>query len=398
VPQQVSLNRASALKRLINPGMALIFGLLLSGATAMAQPAPAGGSSDEPKWDAIRKGPLSVTDQATVTKWVGAQIDTIFDADDPAKPGLEFFKKIHTQMRAADADARFKDALGQTLAQAFTSKYPRPASANTVLKPLAPVFVLLALRQTGPPAAALPAFQAALADPTPAVRCQGMMGINTLQANPALTPAARTALVAPVQKTAAAETNSAVLARCYDFLRYVGDNGGAGQDLQIATDLVQILDARLTRIEKQGEFPAVVDAEAVVWLAGKARTPGLNNAQIQKDIPRVAARLLADAAYACANLKPSEQLKSDMERIAALVEEPLTALLKAKVSNATPPAPSVMESLTSTAVDQKGRVNAAIAKWIGADQTKGLLNDPFGLPIGMGIQRPAPTTSTAPAS
>jgi hypothetical protein len=401
VHQQVSPERATAFGRWIVPAAALLLGTLLGSVTAVAQPA----AGTEPNWDVIRKGPLSVTDQATVPKWIAGQIDQVFAAGEPAKVGLEFFKKIATQMRAADADARFKEAIGLAITQEFVKRYQQASGGENKPNPLASVFVLMALRQTGPTPAALPAFQAVLGDAAPAARCQGIMGINALRA--ALPAAARTGLVAPVSKAALTETSEVVLTRYYDFLRFVGDNPAQGQDLQIATGLIAILDARLARVEKQDAWPVVGDAEVVNWLAGKAKAPAFGAAQPQKEIVRVAARLLVDAGYAAANAKPSEQVKADLERIAALIEDPadgekpvygLKDLFTAKVANGAMPAPSITELIASTAPDQKAKVNAAIAKLIGVDQTKGVLNDPFGLPIGLSIQRPAPATSTAPAS
>jgi hypothetical protein len=96
-----------------------------------------------------------------------------------------------------------------------------------------------------------------------------------------------------------------------------------------------------------------------------------------------------------------------LQRIAFLTEDPadnnrpvlgLADLYKAKVPNGALPSPTVTETMNLDGADQKAKISAAIAKWIGSDQTKGLLNDPFGLPIGLNIQRPAPATATAPAS
>ncbi len=376
---------------------------MLAGAAPLARPASVAGQ--EPNWSAIRKGPLSATDQGTVPKWIAAEIDQIFTAEDPAKPGLEFYKKITSQVRAPDAAVPFKEAVSQAIAQAFTARYQRAAGSDNRPNPLAPVFVLMTLRQMGPFASALPAFQAVFGDPTPAVRCQGITGLNALRAS--IPAATRTRLIEPIRKAAIAETTPSILSRFYDFIEYVGDNPAQGQDLQIMQTFVGILDARLSRVEKQGEWPAVADAETINWLAGKVRAPTFNNAQVLKDVVRVAARLLADAAYAQANLKPSEQIELELERIVALTEDPsdadrpvlgLADLYKAKVPNGAVPSPSVTEAVNSTTPDQKARVSTAIAKWIGSDQTKGVLNDPFGLPVGLNIQRPAPTTSTAPAS
>jgi hypothetical protein len=417
VYRQVSPGSMAATRRPI-PAIAMLATLLLGGAAAVAQPAATAPAGQEPNWEAIRKAALSPIDRGTVQKWVAAKIDELFAAEDPAKPGPEFSKKLIGQVR--DAAPQFKDALCQVLAEAFVTRYQQAAGGNYKVNPLAPVFVLMTLREclmtlrepnAPPPVATLPAFAAVIGDPAPAVRREGIMGINVLRA--ALSPAARTNLIEPVRKAAMAETCPTVLIRLYDFLKYVGDNPAQGQDLQIAQTLVALLDARLTRVEKEGEWPAIADAEAVNWLAAKSRLPSLNNAQIQKDIVRVTARLLVDAAWADANLKPPQQIKQDLERIVILTEDPsdadhpilgLVDLYKTKVPGGAAPSPSVSEAASmatpdaKAAADQKAKIAVAITKWVGSEQTKGLLNDAFGLPIGLGIQRPAPPPSSAPAS
>lgn len=400
VLQQVSSARAPVRIRRVAPAAVLVLTALLGSAAALAQPAP-----NEPNWDAIRKGPLSVTDQATVPRWIAGQIDQVFASSEPAKAGLEFYQKIATQMKAPDSHQAFKDAIGQAIAAGFTKRYQEASSGSNKPSPLASVFVLMALRRTGPPAATMPAFQAALTDAAPGVRALALSGINGMRTS--LPATNRAALVDPIRKLATTETNAVVLTRCYDFLQFVGDNSGQGQDLQIATALIGVLDARLTRIEQQGEWPVVADAQAVNWLAGKSMAASFNNPQMQKDIARVAARLLADAAYSVANSKPPEEIKADLQRIVALVEDPsdgekpvagLKDVFLKKVPDGKVPAPTVMEAVASTAPDQKTKVDAAVAQWIGAGQTKGVLTDAFGLPIGLGIQRPAPATASAPAS
>jgi hypothetical protein len=364
---------------------------LAGGPASLAQQA-APSNVIEPKWDVIRSAALNPVDRQTVLKWVTAQIDQMATSSDPTAAGGDFYKKISTHSH--QGAPAFKEALGQIIAEVFTARYQQ--AGNSRLQPLASVFILLGLRETGPPPASLPTFRAVLTDPAPAVRFQGMAGVNALRAS--VTGAARQGLAQEIQKAAATESSEPVLARMYDFLRFCGDNPSPPLDLRVAAQaLNDSLNARLTRFEQQGGWPVPADADAVLWLLGKAQTAPLNAAASQSNIARLAGRLLADAVHAWAELKPPSHIKEDLERIVLLVEPALGTLCRAKAPNATLPSPGLADLVTSNAGPQ-ARAAEIIAKWIGAGQTKGVLNDAFNLPAGLGIQRPAPTTATAPAS
>ncbi|HOB73053.1 MAG TPA: hypothetical protein PKG54_00880 [Phycisphaerae bacterium] len=382
-------------KRTIIPRKAasvtLLAAVLLSGTAGLAQEA-APADTIEPKWDVIRKAALNPLDRQTVSKWMANQINQMATSSDPTAIGVDFYKKITTHSR--EGVPAFKEALAQIMTEAFTARYQQGSEGNRI-QPMASVFVLMSLRETGPPAAALPAFRAVLTDPAPAVRCQGMIGLNALRSS--VTGANRQALAQDIQKAAANETYPVVLGRIYEFFQFAGDNPSPPLDLQASSRILrELLDARLSRLEKQGGWPVPADAEAVVWLLSKAQTAPLNSAANQTHIARLAGRLLADAGHAWAELKPPQHIKRELERIVLMVEPPLGNLCKAKAPNAALPSPSLSDTVLSTAGPQ-ARVSEIIAKWIGSGQTKGVLNEAFNLPVGLGIQRPASTTTT-PAS
>lgn len=375
---------------------AFLFVWVMTPVIALAQQAqPAAGDVREPNWEVIRKNGLTPIDRQTVQTWLTAQIDTIFSAESPTEPAAGFFRKIVGEVKKPDTAAPFTDALGQMIAETFVTRYQKSASGNTPPAPLGPVFILMTLREMGPPPAALPAFRAALSDPAPAVRCQGMTGLNALRT--AVPAAQRAELIREIQTAATAETNDVVLRRLYAFLEFIGDNPAQPQEVQtISQGLTGILESRLSRIEKEGGWPTVADAEAVTWLAGKFRNL---NAQGQTAVVQAGARLLADAAHAYANRKPPREIKTDLERIVLLTEDQLGALYKAKVPNGQPPSPSVADTMLSGGTDLADKVAAAVARWIGSEQTKGVLVEPFGLTPGLNIQRSAQAgPTTAPTS
>lgn len=355
------------------------------------QPAPPAGAQ-EPNWDVIKGAALSPIDRQIVQKWTAAQIEQILGSPDPGPPGGEFYRKIGSKTR--DAAPVFKEAVGQIIAETLLSRYQQAAGSNNRPKPLGTVFILMALRETGPPPASLPAFRIVLTDPAPAVRCQGMAGINVLRAG--VTGQARQGLAQEIQKAAAAESYPIVLERMYDFLQFAGNSPSPPVDLAAAARLIMdTLDARLTRIEKEGGWPAPADADAVVWLLGKAKAAPLNTTQSQANIARLAGRLLANAALTYAETKPPEQIKLDLERTVLLVEPELAQLTSAKAPNAKPPAPSLADQVAG---NQKAKMAQTVTMWIGSGQTKGVLNEAFNLPPGLGMQRSAPATAPAPAS
>ncbi|GMV97453.1 MAG: hypothetical protein HRF43_01070 [Phycisphaerae bacterium] len=383
--------------------------LLLVGSMARAQapaappPAPLTGptvaNAPEPNWDVIRKAPLTPIDKSTVQKWVAAYVNQIFTASDPMPYALYLFRRTGEEVRNTASVPAYKDALAQTVTDAFNARYGQTPPAS---QPVGIVFLLMTIRQLAPSAAAnyggaLIAFQSVLADPSSAVRSEGLAGLQQIRA--AIPAAGRPAVINAVQKAGLAEVHPVVLGRMYTFLAALGDNG-TPQDVQaVVTALLAILDARLTRIEQKREWPFSADATAVAWLAGKSRT--LTVPATQTAIARTTARLLADVVYAHVHHVPSAAIKEDLERAAMLAEEQLTALYKAKLPNGPVPEPSVTKAIHETGAKQGPAMTAAVEKWIGSGSTPGVLNPPaaFGLPVGLGITRPPPpATSSAPSS
>jgi hypothetical protein len=336
---------------------------------------------------------MSPLDKSTVQKWLTAKVEELLTADDPLKPGDEFYKKIREQIKAAGQSA-FVPELGQAMAEAFDARYKAVGPSNA--KPLGAVFILMTLREFGSgsaPAtttALLSAYQAAIGDRAAAVRCQAMMGLNLL--GPNIPANKRADAVESVRKAATTETDSVVLDRMYKFLQALASAPAQPQDAQA---ILSILDARLTRIEQNSEIPFTADQDAVAWLAKNAP----NNPQIQTAVARAAARLMADAVYAYVNNGPPLDLKARLELIATEAEKTLTGLYRTKVPNGTPPKPTLSELFSQGGTSLNANLTANVDKWIGSGQTAGLLTPPqaFNLPIGLGIKRPPPATSTAPA-
>ncbi len=348
----------------------------------------------EPNWPVVRKADLAAIDRGIVERWLEAQIQQLLTGEDIAQGQADasaFHKKLVEQKAASDAAQAFKDRLADMLAAGFAKQYKAGEESAKPPRPIGASAILMVLRDYARPSA-LPCFQTALKDPTPGPRFVAAEGL--LKLSQGFNDQEWTALLPDVQKTATSEWSDPALDRLYRVLFAAGAN--AARTDAVAAALMAILDARSTDYEKTGKMPPPADGEALAWLAQRAERA--NNAALRTAAITRAAHLLANATHYYANEKPGRARQEELELVIRNVEPQLEKLVKAADRNAKTPNPTVWNALATNASDRETKMTEALAQWIGSGQTQGVLNQqPFGLPVGLGIKWKTPSTATAPA-
>ncbi len=326
----------------------------------------------------------STIDRQRVQAWVKQQLDELFSTETPLPAAGAFYLRMLVHFSASDATTGFRDGLAELVAEEFTSRYEAEAANPAKTHPIPCAVTLTVLRVYGSPAA-LPCFKRAIKDPAPGVRLAAAEGLlaGKIEAQ------AWETLLSELQKAAMEESDPLTLSRLY---RVLTKNGGPPVD-QVVTALLETLGARFVRFEQKGESPAMADAEAATWLAGKFS--GINNARSRHDIIRGIARLLADAVHAYLEPDATTTGKRQLERVIAITEKQLKAIAKAP-GNRTQP--NVTEVMFKGGEDRNEHMATACEEWIGTEAKAGFLNEqPFNFERGLSIKRAAPTTRPAPS-
>jgi hypothetical protein len=357
---------------------------------------PSAGAQEAkvPNWDAMRKAGIVSIDRNTTQRWLDAQIQKLLaleDAKAAQKDGTAFYKEMIKQYTAGDAAQPFKDSLADLLAASLTNNY-QPAAAAKPPRPLAVSLVLMALRDFAHPSAQ-PCFRAALNDPAPGPRFVAADGLLAIQK--ALTNQDWAALVPLMQKAAAQETNNPTLSRIYSVLFAAGADNNRVQNVIAA--IMTALDNRCQQLyEEKGILPLKADGEALAWVADRAERG--NDAAARLGATRRAARVLADAVYAYLNEKPGNEQRQELEELIIQVETRLEGLVRVVNRNVKLPDPTVRAAMLAGGPERNKKMEAARDQWVGSGQSPGVLNAaPFDFPVGLGIKRPMPATSTAAA-
>ncbi len=357
---------------------------------APAQPAPAPPAS--PNLTIIRAtAPVSAIDRQNVQTWVEAQFDQLFASAKPDTDGAKVRTQLLEHFEAGNATPDFKTALAQTVTAALTKRYTGKTSpdGSGAPRPLAVVHPLLLLNTYGD-VASLDIYKQALTDDSsPGVRvaaARGLIGLRDKMSGPQWA-----ALILDVAKAAKAETDPIAIGWMVRLLKV--NNPQRAQ--QVAPVMAQILADRCTRFEqKEGAMPAPADRDAAAWLGPQGIAT--QNNQLKNDITLSIARLLADAVFVYTQPQTTPGRKDDLAKIIPVAEQQLKAIATNRAPNK--PQPDVAQALQAAVADQTKKMTAELEKWIGTATTPGFLNAaPFAFPAGLGIQRPAPTTSTAPS-
>jgi len=148
--------------------------------------------------------------------------------------------------------------------------------------------------------------------------------------------------------------------------------------------LRRILDARFSRFEKQGEFPAPADAEATGWLVEKVKGQTNPSSQTVNETVRRVAKVLGYAVCSYVNAQMSEPLRARLERVVVASELQLRAMGGERGGDR--PRGDVTSALFKPEEERNHAVMLECSKWIGTAQTAGFLNGaPFNLEPGLGI-------------
>ena len=191
-----------------------------------------------------------------------------------------------------------------------------------------------------------------------------------------------------------------VLDRLYGILL------GAGQNRAdvVTSTLLGILDSRMDNFEQNGIQPTVADTVAIDWLIAQVRRG--NNRDMQIDVARRAARLMADATLMLVRGRIAPAHKAQIEEAAVHTESQLSQLLPAIEANAQPPATSLAAAVLAPAGERETKLTATLTTWIGSADEAGVLNKaPFNFPQGLEHQdgsdgaddRPRPALETGTA-
>jgi len=296
--------------------------------------------------------------------------------------------------KAADATDGFRQGFAEAVAKEFIGRY-KPQTTNPARASPVPTVVALMVLKTYDHPSSLPCFKAALKDPAASVRLAAADGLLA-----AKIPAADwKTLLSDLQQAAMAEADPVTLGR----LCQVITKAGGPPTSQTITALLKILDARFTRFETQGEFPARADTQVVTWLA--AAVPGINNAEIRNSVVRRIARLLADAVHVYINeaageegeeslqKEVSEARRNELQWVIAEAELQLRILVKPAE-----PRPDVTAAFfEKNPQNRHEQMTRQIGLWIGSDQGAGVLNGaPFNFERGLNIKRTPAATRPAP--
>lgn len=416
--------------------------LLLVAMAACVVTGQAARAQDAPRFDTIRRTQVSATDRQVIQAWLHEQLAELFQVEDGKAAGFDLFFRspngLVPHFRSGDATEGFRAFLAEALSEAVLRAYE---NHREQAEPAAVSYAITALRIFGRPSA-LPSFQAALGDPLPAVRLLAARGI--FAARDQIDGNQWPQVVSGVQQAAIAERHADVLRGLYQCLQV-----DAAARLPQALPAIQaVLEARLQRFEEQGELPADADADVVLWLA--RQFGGINNPQMQNQLITATGRLLANAVYAFMLLSPPpdsvvlnqvdpaeavarsfpaffglepgpttveietgddheaavrklrafyervhDQIPATrdrirtMERIIHDAESALGAMVRARVTAAQ--LPNIATPLLRGGRERARDVIAELHKWIGDEETEGLLNrEPFQMPRGLGINRTLP--------
>jgi hypothetical protein len=161
--------------------------------------------------------------------------------------------------------------------------------------------------------------------------------------------------------------------------------------------IMTALDNRCQQLyEEKGILPLKADGEALAWVADRAERG--NDAAARLGATRRAARVLADAVYAYLNEKPGNEQRQELEELIIQVETRLEGLVRVVNRNVKLPDPTVRAAMLAGGPERNKKMEAARDQWVGSGQSPGVLNAAsFDFPVGLGIKRPMPATSTAAA-
>lgn len=336
----------------------------------------------------IRRNNFPSIDRQRVQDWAQQRIKALLVSKEPMKDGPAFVAEINQHIQASDATPAFKTGMYEVLAAAFAAQYKPASGSNDPAAALSTVFLLALIKNHDSPAA-LACYKLAIKDAASSVRLVAAEGLLKSK----IAAGEWDTLLPDLQKQAAVEADPATMDRLYRVLTM---NGGPALD-RVVPVLMAVLDSRLTRFEQKGEFPAVADANAAAWLAGKLGQ--INNNQTRSDVVRRTARLLADAVYHYTQTEAGVDQKIQLERVILITEQQLKAMTPGAGSQTQP---DVTTAMTEGGAERNAKMQAAMDAWIGTPQKAGLLNGaPYNFERGLGIRRPAPATgpsATAPAT
>ena len=350
----------------------------LGQAVALAQEPPA-----EPNWSVIRRSPFAALDRGTAQRWLEATIRQLWAVQDvraAQNQGKAFYEKLLEHYRAGDATDAFREGMAEILTSVFTDLYtPDPANSQPP-RPLSISYVLMVLRDFAQPAA-LPAFQEALEDPTPGPRFVAAEGLAAIQGN--LTDPQWTALIPSLQQAASRESNGVALDRMYRVLL----SGATGARAEvIAEALTAILDARLEAFAEDTIAPQEADGLAIEWLG--ERVVRDNNDALRLEMVGRAGGLLVHGVELFIRREPAPQHRQQIEELIITAERQLEALVRSVQPDAELPPIMVRAAMLEGGAQRDERMKSALARWVGTPDTPGTLNnEPFDLPVGLGIER-----------
>lgn len=357
--------------------------VVLTGCLVLACAARAIGQEQQLNLADIRKNNFGAIDKQRVQDWCQQRIKLIMASKEPLKDAPVFVTEITGHIQAADATNAFKAGMVETVATAFAALY-KPATDSKDRAALGNVVLLAFLRRHDSPAATA-CYKLAINDAFSGVRLVAAEGLLKSK----LSPQDWEELLPVLQKQASIETDPTTMDRLYRVLTM---NGGPAVD-RVVPVLLAILDARLTRFEQKGEFPAVADANVTIWLAGKFAQ--INNNQMKNDIIRGTARLLADAVYHYTKTQAGREQREQLERVVVITEAQLKTMAKPSAGQTQP---DVTVAMTEGGAERNAKMEKAMDAWIGTAEVAGILNGaPYNFQRGLGIQRPAPTSRPASA-
>ncbi len=364
----------------------------LIGLHLLACAAAAFGQEPQLNLAEIRKNNFPTIDRQRVQTWCQERIKQLLESKEPMKEVPAFLGEVNPHLLAADATPAFKTGMIEVIAAAFAAQYkPVPATSSSKPGDSLSAAILLAFIKARETPAALPCYKLAIKDAAPSVRLIAAEGL--LKAK--LTAQDWDTLLPDVQKQAAVETDPVTLDRLY---RLLTAGGGPAQDKAVSA-IMAILDARLIRFEQKGEFPALADATATAWLAG--RIAQIANNQTKNEVVRRTARLMADAVYHLTQTEAGRDQRQTLERVIVMTEAQLKAMVKV-LAPAVATQPDVTTPMAAGGPDRNTKMDKELSAWIGTAQAPGVLNAaPFNFERGLAIKRPAPASgpaTTAPAA
>ena len=355
------------------------------------------GQDSTPDFALIRTTDLQAIDRDRVQNWLEQQVSGLLALkanDAVTAQGSALVATITEHFRASNATRGFKDGLAQMVLQIVTRQYKSPPASAEARKPAAAGFALLAAQVVLPnadTAAAIACFTPALDDPAPAVRFLAAGGLAALAAK--VDNQQWSVLLAAVQKAAAAESDPVALGAMLQILLV-----RSGPRLESVVPAVQaVMDARLEAFARQALLPGPQDAEIASWLGEQA----LKIAEARNTVPFVEriGRLMTMATWTYLAEMPSSPRRLQLERVVMGAETQLKAIVRAKANVSTPPDVTTAMLAGAATPAQAENMTTALERWIGTDQQPGVLNNaPFGLPVGLGLSRPATTPTSPPAS